>query len=73
MAGILPWIIVAVVLLVVFRMVVGAVKTSAKMMMWLVIAIALGAGFLWYQQNGSGSTTPNLPSLSIPSGGSSAY
>ena len=73
MTGILPWIIVAVVVLVVFRMIIGAVKTSAKMMMWLVIAIALGAGFLWYQQNHQGASTPNLPSLSIPAGDSSRY
>lgn len=73
MAGLLPWIIVALVAFVLLRMVLGAIKTSAKLMMWAVIAIvALGAGFLWYQGQLDG-TQQGLPSLSIPGNSDAPY
>ena len=65
--SLLPIIIAALVAFVVLRMVLSAIKTSAKWMMWGVIAvITLGGGFLWYQ-NQSGDHGLDLPALSIPS------
>ncbi len=49
--SILPWIVIAVVALVVLRVVVGIAKTSAKMLLWLVIAAAAALGWMWWQAN----------------------
>ena len=65
--GLLPIIIAAIMAFVVLRMVLSAIKTSAKLMMWGVVAvITLGGGFLWFQ-NQQGARHPELPTLSIPS------
>ena len=48
-ATLLPWIVIAIVVLVGLRMVIGAVKSSAKMMLWLVVLLAGGFGWLWWQ------------------------
>ncbi len=50
-SSLLPWIVIAVVALLVLRAVVGVVKTSAKMLLWLVIAAAAALGWLWWQAN----------------------
>lgn len=67
--SLLPLIIVALVGFVVLRMVINAIKTSAKLMFFTIVAVAvLGAGFLWYQnQTDPAGTQPNLPTLNIPS------
>ena len=62
--SILAWIVVAIVIFIVFRMVIGAVKTTATIIMWLVIAAALGGGYLWYQNGMPGSE--NLPPVMNP-------
>ena len=62
--SILAWIVVAIVIFIVFRMVIGAVKTTATIIMWLVIAAALGGGYLWYQSGMPGSE--NLPPVMNP-------
>lgn len=62
----LPFIIVALVALVVLRTVIGAIKTSAKLMVWTIITVAALAGaVLWFNQNTDGNQR-TLPSLSIP-------
>ena len=62
----LPFVIVALVAFVALRVIVGAIKTSAKMMVWLLIAaVTLGGGLYWYQ-NQTGAERPNIPTLSIP-------
>ena len=67
MSGLLPLIIVALVAFVLLRMILGAIKASAKLMMWTIVAVvALGAGFLWYQGQLDGDR-PSLPTLNIPS------
>jgi len=56
---ILPWLVIAIVAFVVLRMVVGAIKTSAKMMLWMVVLLAAGFGWLWWQANHGAAN--NLP------------
>lgn len=59
----LPLLILAVVALLVMRLVIGAIKLSAKYLVWgVVIAGVVGIAYLWYQGN------PSLgpPPLSIP-------
>ncbi len=64
--NLLPLVIVALVAFVVFRMALNAIKTSAKLLVWLVLAIvAAGAGFLWLQ-NQPGAESQNIPVLRIP-------
>lgn len=63
--SILAWIVVAVVAFIVFRMVIGAIKATATIIFWLVIAAALGGGYLWYQNGMPG--IENLPSVEKPS------
>lgn len=61
----LPWIVIALVAFVVLRIVLGAIKSSAKLMLWIVIAIVgLGGGFLWLQ-NQPEAARPALPTLNI--------
>ena len=56
-AVVLPWIVIAIVAFIVLRMVVGAIKTSAKMMLWMVVLLAAGFGWLWWQsEHGAGNT-----------------
>ena len=52
MTGIIAWIVVAIVAFVVLRMLIGAIKTSATIMFWLVVIAAAGLAYLWFQQNG---------------------
>lgn len=66
MNSFVPWVIVALVAFVVLRMVLGAIKTSAKLMMWAVVALIALGGFLWFQQNSGQLDGQQLPSLSIP-------
>ncbi len=63
-AVVLPWIVIAIVAFVVLRMVVGAIKTSAKMMLWMAVLLAAGFGWLWWQSNQNGAT--NLPGTTFP-------
>lgn len=49
--SLLPWVVVAVVGLLVLRAVVGVVKTSAKMLLWLSLAAAAVFGWMWWQAN----------------------
>lgn len=63
----LPFIIVALVALVVLRTVIGAIKTSAKLLVWTIVTVAaLAAGVLWFNNQNTDGTQHTLPSLSIP-------
>ena len=62
----LPYVVVAVVAFVALRVVVGVIKTSAKLMVWVAIAaIAVGGGWFWLQSQ-SDVERPRIPTLSIP-------
>ena len=64
-ASLIVTVLVIVVALMVLRFVIGAIKASAKLLLWgVVIVVVLGAGYLWYQGQGPGQA--ELPSLSIP-------
>ena len=59
----LPLGILAVVALLVLRFVIGAIKFSAKFLVWGVfVAGVLGIAYLWYQ----GNPSVGPPPLSIP-------
>ena len=63
----LPLVVTVFVGLVVLRMVIGALRKSAKLMMWLVVAAAVfGLGYVWYHEQDP-SSRPELPVLNIPS------
>lgn len=65
-AAFAPFVVLAIVVFFVLRIVAGAIKTSAKLMLWMIVTVAvLGAGLLWYQSQDSANDAP-LPTLSIP-------
>ena len=65
--GLLPLVVALIVGFVLLRLVLGAIKTSAKLMVWAVVAAALfGLGYLWMENQGM-EGGGSLPSLSIPS------
>ena len=70
-SSLLPFILIALVAFVVLKMIVGAIKSSAKLMLWATVAVvAFGACFLWYQsQTGASSSLPTLSIPSAPSAG----
>ena len=62
----LPIVVAVLVAFVVLRVVIGALRMSAKLMTWGVLAAAVfGLGYLWYQ-NQDPSNLPELPVLNIP-------
>ncbi len=62
----LPIIVTVLVGLVVLRMVIGAIRVSAKLMTWAVLGAAMfGLAYLWYQDQNP-ADRPDLPMLSIP-------
>jgi uncharacterized membrane protein YccC len=61
----LPLVVAALVVFVLVRLVLGAIKSSAKLMVWAIVAAAVfGLAYLWYQ--GPSATGESLPTLSIP-------
>ncbi len=64
--SLLPIVVAVLVGLVVLRVVITAVRMSAKFMMWGVLAAAVfGLGYLWYQ-NQDPLHPGQLPILNIP-------
>ena len=66
LGSLLPIVMAAIVGLIVLRMVIGAIKTSAKLMVWTIVAAAaVGLGYLWYE--GQATEGQSIPTLNIPS------
>ena len=64
--SLLPMVVAVLVGLVVLRVVIAAVRMSAKLMIWSVLVAAVfGLGYLWYQ-NQAPTNSRELPVLNIP-------
>ena len=66
LSAILPFVFIAVIAFIALRVVSSVIRSSMKLAMWAMIAVVvLGAGFLWYQNQGGDTGLP-LPALNIP-------
>ena len=64
--SLLPIVVAVLAGFVVLRLLIGAIRMSAKLMVWGVLAAAVfGLGYLWYQ-NQDPENPIELPALNIP-------
>ena len=49
LANLLPWLLLAFVVLMVFRVLVSAAKTSLTIVLWLIILGAAAVGWMWWK------------------------